>query len=76
MVHAAADGQRVHTDARRNRPAGFRADRVRREPVEIRLIKDRSQWTADLIADGWSERDRVNFPLFEGFGLPDIANPS
>jgi hypothetical protein len=31
----------------------------RREPVEVRLVKDRSQWSVDLIADGWRERDRV-----------------
>jgi hypothetical protein len=41
----------------------------RREPVEVRLIKDRSQWSVDLIADGWRERDRVTFPLFHGFAL-------
>lgn len=42
----------------------------RREPVELRLVKDRAQWSADLIADGWRERDRLNFPLFHGFA-PD-----
>ena len=41
----------------------------RREPVELRLVKDRAQWSADLIADGWRERDRLNFPLFHGFAL-------
>lgn len=41
----------------------------RREPIEVRLVKDRSQWSVDLIADGWPERDRVNFPLFHGFAL-------
>jgi hypothetical protein len=41
----------------------------RREPVEVRLVKDRSQWSVDLIADGWRERDRLNFPLFHGFAL-------
>jgi hypothetical protein len=41
----------------------------RRAPVEVRLVKDRSQWSVDLIADGWRERDRVNFPLFHGFAL-------
>jgi hypothetical protein len=40
-----------------------------REPVEVRLVKDRSQWSVDLIADGWDERDRVAFPLFHGFAL-------
>ena len=42
---------------------------LRREPVEVRLVKDRSQWSMDLIADGWHERDRVTFPLFHGFAL-------
>jgi hypothetical protein len=41
----------------------------RREPVEARLVKDRSQWSVDLIADDWRERDRLNFPLFHGFAL-------
>ncbi len=41
----------------------------RREPVEVRLVKDRSQWSTDLIADGWRERDRLNFPLFHGFAV-------
>jgi hypothetical protein len=41
----------------------------RREPVEVRLIKDRSQWSVDLIADTWPERDRLTFPLFHGFTL-------
>jgi hypothetical protein len=41
----------------------------RRDSVEVRLVKDRSQWSVDLIADGWSERDRVDFPLFHGFAL-------
>ena len=44
----------------------------RRDPVEVRLIKDRSQWSTDLIADGWPERDRVPFPLFHGFALKDL----
>jgi hypothetical protein len=43
----------------------------RRDPVEIRLVKDRSQWSADLLADGWPQHDRILFPLFHGFGLPD-----
>jgi hypothetical protein len=43
-----------------------------RDPVEIRLVKDRSQWSVDLIADGWPERDRVSFPLFHGFALEDL----
>ena len=41
----------------------------RREPVEIRLVKDRSQWSVDLIADGWPEQDQIVFPLFHGFAL-------
>lgn len=41
----------------------------RREPVEVRLVKDRSQWSVDLIADGWPERDRLTFPLLHGFAL-------
>jgi hypothetical protein len=49
---------------------------LRREPVELRLVKDRSQWSVDLIANGWPERDRVSFPLFHGFALSDFANPS
>jgi hypothetical protein len=49
----------------------------RRPPVEVRLIRDRSQWTVDLIADGWPERDRVPFPLFHGFALDpgDVTGP-
>ncbi len=39
----------------------------RRAPVELRLIKDRSQWTVDMKADGWD--DHVPFPLFHGFAL-------
>ena len=39
----------------------------RREPVDIRLIKDRGQWSVDLLADGWTERHRLQFPLFHGF---------
>lgn len=39
----------------------------RRDPVEIRLVKDRSQWSVDLIDDGWGPEDRVSFPLFHGF---------
>ena len=41
----------------------------RREPVQVRLVKDRSQWSVDLIADGWAEHDRVTFPLFHGLTL-------
>jgi len=41
----------------------------RRQPVEVALVKDRSQWSVDLVADGWAERDRVSFPLFHGFAL-------
>ena len=43
----------------------------RQSPVEIRVIKDRGQWTADMIADGWTDAERVHFPLFHGFALPD-----
>jgi hypothetical protein len=39
------------------------------EPVEVRLVKDHSQWSVDLLADGWRESDRLNFPLFHGFAL-------
>ena len=48
----------------------------RREPVEIHLVKDRSQWSVELSVDGWPKRDQVVFPLFHGSGLSDIANPS
>ncbi len=48
----------------------------RREPIEIYLVKDRSQWSVDLSVDGWPKRDRVVFPLFHGFALPDLADPS
>lgn len=41
----------------------------RREPVEVRLVKDHTQWSVDLLADGWRESDRLNFPLFHGFAL-------
>ena len=40
-----------------------------RDPVELRLVKDRSQWSVDLKADKWGESDRVAFPLFDGFAL-------
>jgi hypothetical protein len=43
----------------------------RRPPVELRLIRDRGQWTADLSGEGWPESDRLPLPLFEGFGLRD-----
>jgi hypothetical protein len=43
----------------------------RREAIEIRVINDRGQWTADLIADGWSEGERLGFPIFgDGSPLP------
>ena len=41
----------------------------RRDPVELRIVKDRSQWSVDMIGDGWAERDRLSFPLFHGFAL-------
>jgi hypothetical protein len=40
-----------------------------REPVELRLVKDRSQWSVDLQIAGWPKRDRLTFPLFHGFGI-------
>jgi len=41
----------------------------------VRLVLDRSQWSVDLIADGWPERDRVIFPLFHGFALDQQRAP-
>lgn len=41
----------------------------RRDPVEIRLVKDRSRWSVDLMVDGWRERERLSFPLFHGSAL-------
>ena len=41
----------------------------RREPIEVRLVKDRSQWSVDLIAHGWPASDRLNFPMLDGFAL-------
>jgi hypothetical protein len=40
----------------------------RRSPLEIRVTKDRSQWSLDVTADGWPEADRIYFPLFHGSG--------
>lgn len=48
----------------RSESFGDRSLVFRRAPLELRLTKDRGQWSVDLIADGWSERDRVLFPLF------------
>ena len=44
---------------------------MRHDPVEIRLVKDRSQWSVDLMADGWTKDQRVPFPLFHGFALDE-----
>jgi hypothetical protein len=38
----------------------------RRAPMELRITKDRDQWSVDLIADGWDENERVLFPHFRG----------
>ena len=43
----------------------------RREPIEIHLVKDRSQWSVDLTVDGWPKAQKVVFPLFHGFALGD-----
>jgi hypothetical protein len=37
-----------------------------RSPVEVRLIRDRGQWAADIRGEGWAEDERVPFPIFEG----------
>lgn len=43
----------------------------RRDAIQIRVINDRGQWTADLLADSWNEDERVRFPLFaDGPPLP------
>jgi hypothetical protein len=39
-----------------------------REPVTLRLVRDRGQWSADVLAHGWDENQRVLFPLLEGSG--------
>jgi hypothetical protein len=52
-------------------PESF-GDRIvvyRRRPVTLRLIRDRSQWSVDLKVAGWRESRRVQFPLFDGFGI-------
>jgi hypothetical protein len=59
----------VHEAAFGNRLIVFK-----REPVEIRLVKDRGQWAADLIADGWPGRERLPFPLFHGFALEELPD--
>jgi hypothetical protein len=41
----------------------------RRQPVELRLVKDRAQWSVDMVANSWRESERLNFPLFDGFTL-------
>jgi hypothetical protein len=40
----------------------------RRGTVAVSLWKDRSQWSLDVMVDGW--RDSMSFPLLDGFGLP------
>ena len=41
----------------------------RRDAVEVRLVKDRSRWSVDLMVDGWREGERLTLPLFHGFAL-------
>jgi hypothetical protein len=43
----------------------------RRNPMEISLSKDRSQWSVDMKDIQW--RDWIAFPLLEGFGLSGAA---
>lgn len=59
MVRAATRTQGVHATHEEVGTMDSALITFRREPVENRLVKDRSQWSADLIADGWPERDRV-----------------
>lgn len=49
------------SDAHGNRVLVFR-----REPVELRIIRDRGTWTADVAADNWPDGDRAPLPLFGG----------
>ena len=77
--------EQVSCLVRRLRSSGFTLERdettpelfgnrlfvFRRTPVELRVTKDRGQWSVDLIADGWPEHDRVLFPLLHGFALPE-----
>jgi hypothetical protein len=43
----------------------------RRQALEIRVINDRGQWTADLVADDWLDSERLAFPIFvDGSALP------
>jgi hypothetical protein len=44
----------------------------RRDPVVLRLVNDRGQWSVDLSAIGWPESEWVSFPLFHGFALDDL----
>jgi hypothetical protein len=41
--------------------------RFRRNPMEISLTKDRSQWSVEMRDAGW--RKWIAFPLLEGFGM-------
>jgi hypothetical protein len=50
---------------------GDRLITFERAPIEIRLIRDRGQWTADLIAEDWNDEARLNFPLFKGFATDE-----
>jgi hypothetical protein len=62
---AANSFERVHEE--RDGPMG----RSHRDTIEIRVINDRGQWTADLRADEWPRDQRLDFPLFgEGTALP------
>jgi hypothetical protein len=54
------------TDDETSEAFGNRLMTFRREPVEIRVIRDRGQWTADLMATDWSGDERLAFPVLEG----------
>lgn len=41
----------------------------RRDPVALRTVKDRGQWSVDLTAPDWPEAAWESFPLFQGFAL-------
>jgi hypothetical protein len=66
-----ANGFTLERDETATESFGNRLLVFRRAPVELRVTKDRGQWSVDLIADGWSESDRIYFPLFHGFALPE-----
>lgn len=40
----------------------------RRGPLAVSVWKDRSQWSLDVMVDGW--RDSMSFPLLGGYGRP------